>query len=111
MSLETLVEMETRHAKERINLIRQILKTGDDTLINHGGEIALLSRSIAEKHRVTVDEMIGKRRFGHLTAARFEAYAAAYKAGKSLSQIGRFFNRDHTTILNGIRRYEESANE
>lgn len=107
MSLETLVEMETRHAKERINLIRHILKTQDDTLITHGGEIAILARAIASKHKVTFEDMIGKRRFKHLAHARFEAYAAAHDSGKTLSQIGRFFDRDHTTIINGIRRHKE----
>lgn len=63
--------------------------------------------AIAEKHGVTVQEIIGRRRFSNLIAARFEAVYEITKAtGWSLPRIGRLFNRDHTTILHCLRVME-----
>lgn len=53
--------------------------------------------------------IIGKRRYRHLTVPRFFAWLLLDDAGLTVDQIGRDFDRDHTSILNGIRRAEEMA--
>jgi len=42
-----------------------------------------------------------------ITRARWAAFAAVQQAtGASLLEIGRYFGRDHTTVLNGIRKHK-----
>lgn len=49
-----------------------------------------------------------KTRF--LCGARWQFMSRAYATGKfSLPQIGRFINRDHTTVLYGIRACSSEA--
>ncbi len=62
---------------------------------------------VAEKHGVTRQDIISPRRGAKLCLARFEGYARARaETGHSLPVIGREFNRDHTTVMHGIERFE-----
>jgi hypothetical protein len=40
-----------------------------------------------------------------LHSVRWACFAKAYSLGYSLPEIGRFFHKDHTTVLHGIRRH------
>lgn len=61
---------------------------------------------VAEKHGVSFETMKGDNRRKGVTAARFEVCARLYaETGMSLPQIGRLLNKDHTTVLHGIRRH------
>lgn len=63
-------------------------------------------RHVLERHNISHAELIGKRRVKHIIAARQEAYWLLREQGYSLHQIGqRLGNRDHTTILSGVRAY------
>lgn len=63
----------------------------------------------ASKHGLTFDHLVSKGRTADIAEARHEAVLRAHETGKySLSQIGRAFGgRDHTTILNSIKRGRE----
>lgn len=62
----------------------------------------------AEKHGITVDALMNRGR--KTFAARAEAIVRVRQERKlSLSQIGNIFNRDHTTVLNAIRRHKSRA--
>lgn len=56
--------------------------------------------AVAEKYGVTVDEIKGVRRSKHITLPRHVCiYIMRTITNKSLPEIGKIFNRDHTTIL------------
>lgn len=61
---------------------------------------------VAKRHRISPHDITGPRRSKRYIAARFEAVRAAADARPDLSliQIGRFFNRDHTTIINALNK-------
>lgn len=59
---------------------------------------------------LTLNEIRGPRRDRVAYRARQVAYAACRDAGFTLSQIGKFANRDHTTVLNGLQRYDARNN-
>jgi chromosomal replication initiation ATPase DnaA len=68
---------------------------------------------VAKKHRVTYLDLIGPTRKAPYPAIRFEAMWLCSEVkhfdGKprwGLSQIGRAFNRDHTTVLHGVRAHK-----
>lgn len=57
-------------------------------------------------HGISFEDIVGPRRDRKTVAARFDAIAAVHKARPDLStpQIGRHFNRDHTSILHALSR-------
>lgn len=69
-----------------------------------------IAREVAEEFGVTVDNLKSRKKTSLFVAARWEAYARIRAVGRfSLPQIGAFFNRDHTTVLHGLRRHAEAA--
>ena len=56
---------------------------------------------------LTLNEIRSARRDRIACRAREQAYAACRDAGFTLGQIGRYVNRDHTTVLNGLMRYDQ----
>lgn len=61
---------------------------------------------VSEKRGVSIDDMMSIRRNINFVMARYEVYwRLRHETRWSMPQIGRFLNRDHTTILNGLRVY------
>lgn len=56
-----------------------------------------------------MEMLLGVGRSRDIAWPRQEAYALAWDTGRySMAQIGRYFgDRDHTTVLHGIRRHKE----
>lgn len=74
--------------------------------------------AVCAKHQVQLKDLQCEQRHRSLVIARQEAmYRAHREGGYSLPRIGRALgNRDHTTVLHGVRRHEkrmkeEAANE
>lgn len=64
--------------------------------------------TVAAKHDVSLSEVMGRSRLQRFIFARQDAYwALRHEAGLSFPQIGRFFGRDHTTIIYGISAHEK----
>jgi hypothetical protein len=64
-----------------------------------------LTAQVSEETGYTIEELRGRGRDRWLSWSRFECWARIYDTGGiSLPQIGRYFDRDHSTILSGIRR-------
>jgi hypothetical protein len=65
---------------------------------------------VAGEHGFTLGVLRSPSRSPRLVRARWAAMAAARsETDASLPQIGRILNRDHTTVLHGLRRMEASA--
>jgi hypothetical protein len=60
---------------------------------------------VAAARGVTPGQIAGRSREFTIAAARFEVFFRLHRAGFSLSQIGRFFGRHHTSIQHGIRKH------
>jgi len=78
-----------------------------------GRVIDQIIRETAERHGYSVNELKSPARYASLCRARFEAMWLAHQVRRpdgtrlySLPQIGRAFGRDHTTVINAIRRHE-----
>jgi chromosomal replication initiation ATPase DnaA len=71
--------------------------------------IAEIIAEVAKETGLTVAMLVGDRRSRPIVAARHLAYwRAARETGASLAAIGRAFgDRDHTTIIHGIRKHEQ----
>lgn len=75
-----------------------------------GGEdkqpVVEIIRVVAVKHGISVQDIKSESRSRHMVEARHEAMALVYKLRPDLSlpAIGRIFNRDHTSVLNAVRK-------
>ena len=69
--------------------------------------IELIAQAVSDVWGVSLHDLRGQRRFTSITVPRQVAFALARKyTGHSFPVIGRWFgDRDHTTVIHGIRRY------
>jgi chromosomal replication initiation ATPase DnaA len=68
-----------------------------------GQRLYNLAALAAYRAHFTVEDFQGPERHRPIAWARQDFMLSAERAGYSLSEIGRFLNRDHTTVLHGIR--------
>ena len=59
---------------------------------------------VAAEHRMTVDDLVGPSRVRTICIPRWRAMRELRERGLSLSRIGQLLNRDHTTVMHGLRR-------
>ena len=64
---------------------------------------------VADQYGVTVEEMESASRLKKISVARFNGYAAMFREFRgepnwTLKRIGKEFNKDHTTVLYGLRK-------
>jgi len=61
---------------------------------------------VAERYSLSRDDIFGHSKNRHLITARREiAYAMRVQLKMSYPQIGNYLNRDHTTIIHGLRNF------
>lgn len=74
-------------------------------------KIGLFPKLVAiacKEAEVTKSELIGSSREGHVVHARWSIMLGLRRAGLSTPEIGRLLgNRDHSTVLHGIRKVAE----
>lgn len=76
--------------------------------MTRGVTIELIADAVADVWGVSVAALRGPRRLMPYVDPRHVAFALARKhTSHSLPVIGQWFgDRDHTTVINGLRRYE-----
>lgn len=61
---------------------------------------------------VTELDLTSKKRDRHLCYTRYVCFALCRGlTNRSLAEIGSLFNRDHATVLNGLKRFEEHKDQ
>lgn len=66
-----------------------------------------ITAQVSDLTGIAVKDLLGKSRLRRIAHARFLIWFIASRQGLTLQQIARAFDRDHTTILHGIR-FEEA---
>jgi chromosomal replication initiation ATPase DnaA len=66
---------------------------------------------VVQEYGIGQRDILGKDRSRHIVRPRFDWWHRCRKDGLSLPQIAAIAGRDHTSILNGLRRHEELSNE
>jgi len=90
-------------------IVQVVPETGVLVILDHATPSFMrLVREVADKHDLDPSEIIKRGRKPHIVACRFELY---YRANKELNfsynRIGRIMKVDHTTVINGVQRYQE----
>jgi hypothetical protein len=63
----------------------------------------------AEENGCTIEDMLGPSRCKNFVKARWEAiWRLHQRKTMSMAQIGQYLNKDHSTVINAIRKYEKS---
>jgi chromosomal replication initiator protein len=60
--------------------------------------------AIAKEHRFTLEDILGKNRFGPLVKVRRKCVVMLREKGYSTTEIGRIMNRDHSTIVTSLQK-------
>lgn len=72
----------------------------------------IIIASVSSLTGVSVDDIRSPKRTRNITIARqyaiYEVYEQLYIHGLSLSQIGKMFNRDHSTVLYSVRTVSDA---
>ena len=67
-------------------------------------------RAVSTRTRVPIADILGRDRRPLIAAARHEAiWRVRRVTGWSLPRLGRFFKRDHTTVLYSVREMEKRS--
>jgi hypothetical protein len=67
-------------------------------------------RAVSTRTRVPIADILGRDRRPLIAAARHEAiWRVRRVTGWSLPRLGRFFKRDHTTVLHSVREMEKRS--
>ncbi len=70
--------------------------------------ITLIQEEVSRYFKISKEELISKQRSKYLVVPRHIAmYLCSRMTGSTLSIIGKAFNRDHTTVMNGIGNIEK----
>lgn len=71
------------------------------------GSMREIAEQVCAKHGVTVADIRGPHRPHKITRARHETFARIRRETSfSLPSIGRWFHKDHTTVLYGARKHD-----
>lgn len=85
------------------DILRDVLSVADRRV-----SIEDVQRKVAERYNIRVSEMTSKRRERSVARPRQIAmYLAKNLTTKSLPDIGRAFDRDHTTVIHAVKTIED----
>jgi chromosomal replication initiator protein len=77
-----------------------------------GPTMAEIVAEVAKDHGLTVEDLKGRALRQAVSWPRQIAMAKMRLAGKSTTQIGKFFDdRDHSTVVHACRRFEQRQAE
>jgi chromosomal replication initiation ATPase DnaA len=64
---------------------------------------------IAKEHRFTLEDILGKSKFGPLVKVRRKCVVMLHEKGYSTTEIGRIMKRDHSTICHALQKSRAGA--
>lgn len=99
------VDIDLEIAKEQLNLCEGL----EDKILT----IESISKNVANYYKITLGDIKGKSRKKEVALARHIAMFMSHKIlKKTLEDIGEFFdNRDHSTVIHGIKKIQNLLKE
>ena len=80
-------------------------------MITPHAKTMLIIAEVAREHGVTVGAILGPSRGMKETRARWEAIRRVHRERpRPLNQLGKLFNRDHSTIMYALKRLGDGYN-
>ena len=100
LSESRIRELEREIYKLKIQLINPA------TPPNANKELLSILKAVSEASMVTMGDLVGTERKRSISVVRFCFMYIAKEYGFTHSVIGRFVNRDHSTVIHGVNNYE-----
>lgn len=63
--------------------------------------------NVAEAYGFTYQDIMGRSKTHELVVARHHCYDSLMRCGLSYAAAGRLMDRDHTTVIYGVRQHRE----
>lgn len=86
--------------KAQIKELRNNLKANKDQII----KTAIMG--VCKDYKISYEDMMSGSRRRTIVLPRMVLMYKLYQTGFTMTEVGAIFNRDHTTVLNAIRRIE-----
>ena len=107
-----LATLRVKHRKEMGQLRMEIINLRRDEMTNFDAQYLIDSKrmifQVAEFVGCTYEDLIGKWRMREVVIARHIIFHYfRYEMGMRLNQIGVLFERDHSTVIHGVRKVQE----
>lgn len=64
-------------------------------------------QAASARSSVDLETIMGPCKHSEVVAARWEGWAKAHAAGHAFAAIARATGRDHTSVMHGVRRFNE----
>lgn len=108
--LEERKQKEEAEKQRKIDEMKQQQKAAIERKISAKISVKNIISTIAERHGMIYEDVVGHRRSHRIVEARWEAMRTLHelKPWMSISQIARVFNRDHTTALYALGRLSKT---
>jgi hypothetical protein len=100
MSESRIRELEKEIYKLKIQLINPA------TLPNANRELISILQAVAEASMITPGDITGIETKRTISIVRFCFMFIANEYGFTYASIGRFVNRDHSTVIHGVKSYQ-----
>ena len=69
-----------------------------------------ITRSVCAAHGVEMTQLKSRRRDARITQVRHMAYWLCRQVkNNSYPKIGRYFDRDHSTIMHGVEKFDQQV--
>lgn len=105
-----LARVQTEIEREEAYLRRMAsLRVDYRAHIGRGTWTARIIATTAAHYSLPVDDLTGPTKKANVTEARHVACWLLRDAGRSYPEIGRHIGRDHATVMNAVRRVQESS--
>lgn len=94
------------------DIVQSVLKDHFPDKNNKRIEISFIQREVEKRYGISHDEMVGKKRERRINNPRQIAmYLSREMTTASYPDIGKKFNRDHSTIMHGVENIEEQISK
>ena len=91
---------------ELIKLRTQIKELRNNLKKNKDQVIKTAIMGVCKDYKITFEEMMSGSRKRSISLPRMVLMYKLYQTGFTLTEVGAIFNRDHTTVINAIRKIE-----
>jgi hypothetical protein len=103
-------KLATKIAAEKV-VLPELEPANDDELRAPPVLIGELIEAIAKAFKVTAEDILGPCRAGVIKSARIVVCKVLHLRGQSYPQIGRRINRDHSSVINAVHRFDTHATD
>jgi chromosomal replication initiator protein len=91
---------------ELIKLRAQIKELRNNLKKNKDQVIKTAIMGVCKDYKITFEDMMSGSRKRTIVLPRMVLMYKLYQTGFTLTEVGAIFNRDHTTVINAVRKIE-----